>query len=102
MIALSRLMLILHFSINITMRWLAGKTHTLSAQDWSIKYMGRAIDCLYDTMLKLDKDGQNILDERFMFNTFKPLKHKPLGKYVRYIFDKKNSNWKNQFKPQRE
>ena len=51
--------------------------------------MGRAIDCLYNDMLKLDKYGWNILDEQFMFNIFKPLKLKPLDKYVKYIFDLK-------------
>ena len=59
----------------------------MSAHDWSIKYMGRAIDCLYDDMLKLEKDGQNILDEKCMFNILKPLKLKPLDEYVKYTFD---------------
>ena len=92
MISLSRLMLILHFSINVPMRWIYGKTHALSAHDWYIKYMGRAIDCLYNVMLKLEKNGWNKLDEQFMFNILKPLKLKPLDEYVKYIFDLKNSN----------
>ena len=46
MIALSCLMLILHFSINVPMRWLSRKTHTLSDHDLYIKSMGNAIDCL--------------------------------------------------------
>lgn len=37
MIALSHLFAILHFSINVPMRWLAGKTHTLVDHDWSMK-----------------------------------------------------------------
>ena len=68
------------------MQWLDGKTHTLSAHDWSVKSMGRAIDCLYEAMLKLEKDGWEILDEKFMFNIFNPLKLKPLDKYVKYTF----------------
>ena len=42
-------------------------------------------------MFKLDKYGQNILDEQFMFNIFKPLKLKPLDEYVKYIFDFKKA-----------
>ena len=38
-------------------------------------------------MLKLEKYGRNILDEKFMFNIFKPLKLKQLEGYVKYIFD---------------
>ena len=49
--------------------------------------MGRVIDCLYDAMLKLEKDGWKILDEQFMFNIFKPLKLKPLDEYFKYIFE---------------
>ena len=87
-IALSRLMSIFHFSANVPMWWFSGKhTHTLSAHDWSVKSMGRAIDCLYNSMLKLDKDGWKILDEQFMFNIFNPLKIKPFDEYVKYIFD---------------
>ena len=93
MIALSRLMSILRFSIIVPMRWLSGKTHTLSDNYWSVKSMFRAVDFLYDAMLKLKKYGWKILDEQFMLNIFKPLKLKTLDKYVKYIFDfKKNSN----------
>ena len=87
MIAMSYLMLILHFYINVPMQWFDGKTHTFSANDWYIKSMVRTIDCLYNAMLKLEKYGQNILDEKFMLNIFKPLKLKPLDEYVKYIFD---------------
>ena len=86
MISLSRLMSILHLSINVPMQWISGKLHTLSAHDWSIKSIGRAGDCLYDAMLELEKDGWNILDEQFIFNIFKPLKLKTLDEYAKYIF----------------
>ena len=68
MISLSRLMSILHFSVNVTMRWISGKAHIFSAHDWSVKSLVMSIDCLYKTMLKLQKDGWKILDEQFMFN----------------------------------
>ena len=62
MIALSRLMPILHFSVNVPMQWIAGKANNLSARDWYFKSMGRSIDFLYNAMLKLEKDGWKILD----------------------------------------
>ena len=68
MFALSRLMSILRFYIIVPMRWLSGKTHTLSDNYWSVKSMFRAVDFLYDAMLKLEKDGWKILDEKFMLN----------------------------------
>ena len=88
---MSRLISILHLSINVPMQWPAGKTHTLSDHDGSIKFMGRSVDSFYDVMLRLEKDGRNILDKKSMSNIFKPLKIKPLDDYVKYIFDfKKN------------
>ena len=68
MIAMSRPMSILHFYINVPMWWLDEKKNTLSDHDWYVKSMGRAIDFLYDTMLKLEKDSWKMLDERLMFN----------------------------------
>ena len=91
MISLSGLMSILHFSINVPMRWLAGETHFLSAHEWYVKSMGRSTDFLYDAILKLDKYGWKILDEQLMFNIFKPLKRKSLDEYVKYIFDFKKT-----------
>ena len=46
-IALSRLISILHFSVNVTMRWISGKAHIFSARDWSVKSLVMSIDCLY-------------------------------------------------------
>ena len=86
---MSRLMSILHFYINVPIRCLAGKTHTFSAREWYVKSMGRAIDYLYVFMLKLEKYGWEILDEKFMFNISKPLKLKPFDNYFKYIFDLK-------------
>ena len=94
-IALTRLMSIIHLSVNVPIWWLAGKTHTLSAHDWFINSMVRYIDFFYNDMLKLNKYGWNILDEQFMFNIFKPLTLKPIDDYFKYIFGFKNPTVSN-------
>ncbi len=58
--------------------------------------MGTAIDCLHDALMEIEKDGKKILNEKFMMSMFKPLKLKPLDKYMKYIFeDKKSSTTSN-------
>ena len=91
MTALSRLFSILHFSINVPMRWLAGKTHTLAEYDWSMKKMSTAIDRLHDALVEIEEDGTKILEEKFMLSIFKPLHLPPLDEYMKYIFDEKKS-----------
>ena len=73
------------------MQWIDGKTNILSAHDWYGKYMGRAIDCLCNAMLKLEKNGWKTLYAQFLFNIFNPFILKTLDEYVKYIFDFKNS-----------
>ena len=63
MIALCRVMAILHFNICMPMRWLAGNTHTIgqAGYDWSARSMGKAIDALEDAMVKIEEDGSKFL-----------------------------------------
>lgn len=72
MVAQFRVFSILHFTICMPLRWLAGNTHKCGQQgyDWSIFLMGKAIDALYDAMVQLSNDGSLFLDEHFMFNIF--------------------------------
>lgn len=68
MVALCRVMSILHFKICTPMRWLAGNTHHLGqvGYDWSARSMGKAIDSLHDAMIEIAKDGSRLLDVEFM------------------------------------
>ena len=68
MTALSRLYAIIHYSINMPMRWLAGKTHTLAAYDWSVTKMATVIDRLHDALVEIEQDGSKIIDEDFSQN----------------------------------
>ena len=71
MIALTHLLSILHLSIVMPFRWLAGKTHELKEYNWSPLSMGRVLDTL-DSKLKMIKANPKlILKERFMMDIFK-------------------------------
>ena len=101
MTALSRLFSILHYAINVTMCWLADKTHILAKHEWSAKKMATAIDWLHDALVEIEKDGKKILDEEFMLSIFKPLNLKPVDEYMEFIFEIKNNNHEQeQFKQQ--
>jgi hypothetical protein len=50
MIALSRLLSIMHVSVFMPFYWLAGKTHELKDYDWGPMSMSRVTDTLYDKM----------------------------------------------------
>jgi hypothetical protein len=59
MVALSRLFSILHFSVCMPMRFLAGQTHNIGAlgYDWSPLSMGKAIDAIENALTKIQSDG---------------------------------------------
>ena len=72
MVALARVMAIIHYKIAMPMWWLAGNTHHMPAvgYDWSARSMGKAIDALHDVLVELVEDGSKFLDEDFMNNIF--------------------------------
>ena len=57
---------IVHFCIVVPMRWLAGNTHHLGAQDWSNQFTGRAVDTLHDAAIEIKDNGSLFLNEQFM------------------------------------
>ena len=103
MVALCRVMAIVHFKICMPMRWLAGNTHLIGAigYDWSSRSMGKAIDALYDSMVEIETDPSKFLDENFMNAIFDkiytdtdgnegPLE--PLVDAMKYQFEEKQTN----------
>ena len=95
MIAQFRFYSILHFSINLPLRWLAAHTHKLADEDWSIKKYGTAIDRVYEALLQILDDPTVFLDENFMMNIFKPLKLQALDDYMTHIFEVKKTQTLN-------
>ena len=72
MIALSRVFAILHFSICMPMRFLAGNSHSIGASgyQWSALSMGKAVDALEIAMIAVHDDCTKFLDENFMNSNF--------------------------------
>ena len=95
MIALSRLLSILHISVCMPFRWLAGKTHELKAYGldfgWGAMSMSRVIDTLYEKMTKLYESLSLILDDDFMMNIFSEYLQElpPFEEYWKLTFEKK-------------
>ena len=103
MVALCRLMAILHFKSCMPLRWLAGNTQYVGqlGYDWSTRSMGKAIDALFDAMLAIEEDGKLFLDEAFMNSVFDKIYHDehgdpaplpPLQEAMNYQFKEKQTN----------
>jgi hypothetical protein len=94
MVSLSRLFSILHFTICMPMRFLAGQTHIIGSlgYDWSPKLMGKAIDAIEDAMMTIESDGSQFLDEAFMSSIFCKINDdgplEPLSEFMTYMFGK--------------
>ena len=94
MIALCRVFAILHYTICLPMRFLAGNSHSIGAQgyDWSTRSMGNAIDALEEAMIEIETDGSKLLSEDFMGNIFSNIYNygplEPLTEFMTFMFGK--------------
>ena len=70
MIALVCLLFILHISICMPFRWLAGKTHELQNHNWGPMSMGRVLDTLEARLIKIKSNPRLILNEDFIMGIF--------------------------------
>ena len=91
MISLARLLTILHLSVTMPMRWLAGKSHELKEWGWGALSMGRAIDTLEAKLEELSDDPSKILDEDFMMTIFSEYLEElpPFKEYYTEMFERK-------------
>ncbi|KAL7552655.1 hypothetical protein ACHAWF_015887 [Thalassiosira exigua] len=91
MIALLRLLSIIHLSVTMPMRWLAGKSHELRKFEWGPMSMGRVLDTLEKKMVQLSRSPAKITDESFMMSMFDEFINElpPLKKYLDDMFSKK-------------
>ena len=92
MIALARLLSILHISIVIPFRYLAGKTAELGEEhDWCPFNMGDVLDVLDKKLEELIKKPELILDEKFMMGMFDKFREElpPFDEYLTDLFQKK-------------
>ena len=70
MIALVRLLFILHISICMPFRCLTGKTHELQNHNWGPMSMGRVLDTLEARLIKIKSNPRLILNEDFIMGIF--------------------------------
>ena len=93
MVALLRVLSILHISICMPLRWLAGNCGNLSEFGFGVADMPVALDLLDEAMGKVAVDGDLLLDEDFMMGIFSPLVNKitPFEQYVTHMFEEKRS-----------
>ena len=91
MIALARLLSIIHISVCMPFRWLAGKTHELRAYNWGPMSMARVIDTVREKMSAIFEKPELIHDEAFMMDVFKIYRDElpPFKEYWDEIFTKK-------------
>ena len=89
LLASSRVFAIIHFAINIPMRWLAGNSKDLAAYDWSVVLMSRAIYCVYNALLLIKEDGKRLTDENIMMSIFDSLNIEPLNDFMKTAFESK-------------
>jgi hypothetical protein len=74
MMAVSRFYSILHVSVVIPFRWLAGNTHKLKKHKWGPRSMGRAMDILHNALIEILADIKSIHDESVMMHIFDELR----------------------------
>ena len=72
-VALLRVLSILHMSVVMPMRWIAGKCANLADYDFGVAEMGLALDLMDNGMAKVAQDGQNGLNDNHMMTIFDPL-----------------------------
>ena len=93
-VALVRCLSILHISICLPTRWLAGNTEDLGDYNFGLFDMGVVVDTIEDKMMMVVNDGSLFLDESFMMIIFSDLSEQiePFQQYLQYIFEEKQSN----------
>jgi hypothetical protein len=91
MIALSRILSIIHLFIVVPCRYLAGKSHEFRDYNWGALDMSRVIDTLHQKLLKIKKQPDLMLDPIFMDNIFLEYRNElpPFQEYWNMLFKEK-------------
>ena len=93
MVSLLRVLSILHISLCLPLRWLAGNCGNLRKYGFEVAYMPKAMDLMDKAFAKTTKDGNLVLDDDFMIKVFETLakKIKPFKEYLTYMFEEQHS-----------
>ena len=84
MIALARLLSILHISVVMPFRYLAGKTHTLHEHNWGAADMGRVLDTLNSKLETIIQKPELIVDDAFMMDIFEEYRRELPPSFKKY------------------
>ena len=92
-VALLRVLSILHISLCMPHRWLAGNCGDLKEYGFGVADMPEALDLIDSALGKVMEDGTKLLDEDFMMGMLTPICNKvpPLQDYLDYMFERKTS-----------
>jgi hypothetical protein len=91
-VALLRVLSILHVSICLPTSWLAGKSHELGEFNFGYYDMGKALDAMEKAFEQILDNGELIFDEDFMMNQmFVELSETidPFKRYLEFMFEEK-------------
>ena len=90
-VALSRLMSILHLAYLIPMRFLAAKCPELKEYDFGPASMGLVLDKMRDSLLEIKSNPGKFIDENFMMSIFDHFSNtvEPLKDHCNFIFEKR-------------
>ena len=70
--------IIMHYSIVVSVRWLAGNSNALGQCGWSIRSMGHVNDIIYNKMNVPLKEPHKIMEESFIMTLFDSLQEELL------------------------
>lgn len=91
MVAVTRLLAIMHIAVCMPLRFLTGKTHEWKQYDWGVVELGQALDCWYEAMKHLEDKPEDFLNMDYMMKIFEPIKSKlpPLNEYLNFMYNEK-------------
>ena len=89
MIALLRVLSILHISVCTPLRWLAGNWGDLYQHNFGVANMASVVDIMDTALYEVLIDSEKLIDEDFMMGIFYGITKKlpPLQEYLDFIFD---------------
>ena len=93
MISFLRVLSILHISICMPLRWLAGNCGSLAEHKFGVANMATVVDIVDKAFAKVVRNGKKLLNEDFMMGMFKQLRKKlpPFDNYLTYMLEEKSS-----------
>ena len=94
MISFLRVLSILHISICMPLRWLAGNCGNLASHKFGVADMATVVDTMDKAFAKVVQNGKKLLNEDFMMDMFDDLRKKlpPFHDYITYMFEERTSS----------